>query len=356
MKHYMYVFIVFLWACSAAQPPSGTEQLTIGSWNVQNLFDGADNGFEYDESKNSEGWNSEKYHARLLGISEALKGNFEPDILVLFEVENENVIRDLAENCGDSYLWTFFAGAPESPIGFGVLSKIPLIETRTHTIHFPDGSIPRPVAEVWADTGSGPLVILACHWKSKSGGERKTEALRRLGAALVVRRLEEIAAENPEIPVIVAGDLNENHDEFTRIEAAYLSALLPDTGEAAKMVPKAQRSPRPGFQDFLVLSGLKPPQAEFFPGTGGVVYSPWLENEDELQGSYYYKGSLETIDHFLLNAAVFNRQGWYYENFRVLAEPPFSNDAGHPRPYNLRTGNGLSDHLPIMLILSRVQP
>ena len=354
MKHIFYriyalALILYLLGCSATQAPTGSEQLTIASWNVQNLFDGSDNGFEYDEFKNSAGWNDEKYRARLNSISAVLRESFNPDILAVTEVENAAVIQDLAESCGKDYLWTFFTGDPDNSIGLGVLSKLPLIETRAHSVHFPDGSIPRPVAEVWVDTGAGPLVLLVCHWKSKRDGERKTEALRQAGAALVARRLGEISVESPETPVIILGDLNENYDEFTRIEAAYLSALLPDTDEAVAFIPKIPVSPRPGFQDFLVISSEKPPRTDFFAETAGVVYSPWPE--EELLGSYYYRDSWETIDHFLLNAALFNRRGWNYERFRVHAEPPFTNADGQPHAYNPRTGNGLSDHLPIVLIL-----
>ncbi|MDR0447429.1 MAG: endonuclease/exonuclease/phosphatase family protein [Treponema sp.] len=353
------VLFVSLWACSAAKPEPGAEQLIIASWNVQNLFDGLDNGFEYDEFKNSEGWNEEKYRARLNSITGAMKGDggFNPDILALIEVENSGVVRDLAEAMG--FLYTFFAGFPESSMGMGILSKLPLTGTRVHSYHSSDGSIPRPVAEVWAETQSGPLALLVCHWKSKLGGEKNTEALRRAGAALVVRRLLEIDAERPGTPVIIMGDLNENHNEFDRIEGTYRCALFPDTSEAAMLAGNNRINLRPGFQDFLVLSNQKPPRAYFFSGTGpvpeisGLVYSPWMEREENSPGSFFYKDTWETIDHFLLNAALFGNQGWEYKHFLVLAEPPFANGEGRPRTYNPKTGNGLSDHFPIILVLNK---
>ena len=370
---YTAVLVLFLWGCSAFEPETKAERLVIASWNVQNLFDGSDNGFEYDEFKNSAGWNEEKYRARLNGIIGALKSDsLNPDILALIEVENAAVIQDLAECSNLGYYWTFFASAPDSPVGMGVLSRLPLTETRVHSIHSSEGSIPRPVAEVWADTGSGPLVLMVCHWKSKLGGERKTEALRRSAAALIVRRLGEIAVKNPEIPVIILGDLNENYDEFIRIGKAYPCALLPDTGEAAALIQKVPtRSASSGFGDFLVLSGQKPPRTDHFSETTAALYSPWLEMEKSLgdresswqggshqenQGSFYYKDTWETIDHFLINAALFTQRitsGWEYGQFRVLAEPPFTNGAGLPYSYNPRTCSGLSDHLPIVLILNR---
>ncbi|MCL1812269.1 MAG: endonuclease/exonuclease/phosphatase family protein [Treponema sp.] len=375
---YVLFLILLLSGCSFAQSETSANHLTIVSWNVQNLFDGTDNGFEYDEFKNGTGWNSEKYQARLQSITAALKGDsrLNPDILALIEVENEGVILDLADSSCLNYKWSFFAGTPvypadtwqdddsfqSVPIGMGVLSALPFIETRVHSFHLENSSIPRPVAEVWVDTGSGPLVLLVCHWKSKLGGEKKTESLRRAGSALIARRLAEIEAERAGTPVIILGDLNENYDEFSRIGAAYPCALLPDTEEAAALIQKAPAGVRSDFRDFLVLSREKPPKPNFFTASGTSVYSPWYELEEGLletqsnsAGSYYYKDEWETIDHFLLNSALFNGHELSYGYFRVLSEPPFANAAGHPNTYNPRTGNGLSDHLPIVLILNKRQ-
>jgi hypothetical protein len=82
-----------------------------------------------------------------------------------------------------------------------------------------------------------------------------------------------------------------------------------------------------------------------------VVYSPWLDYPED-KGSYYYKDEWETIDHFLLNNALFDQQGWEYESFTAFAQPPFTKSSGVPYPYNPKTGNGLSDHLPIVLNLA----
>jgi len=357
--------LVFLtWNCTTGktETESPAERLTIVSWNVLALFDGNDNGFEYTEYKGDAGWNNEKYQARLNEISGVITDNLNPDILALVEVENYGVMKDLAEQPKMDYPWFFFAGAQNSSLGVGVLSRFPLIETKAHSVHFTQGSIPRPVAEVRVDTQSGPLVLLVCHWKSKSGGAKKTEFVRRAAAGIVTRRIEEIAAEDPAIPVIVLGDLNENHDEFARTGGAYICALLPDTDEAAELAAALPGGLRPGglgqdghrpeVRDFLVISGQKPPEAVFF--NGAAVYSPWLDYSGS-QGSYHYKGNWETIDHFLLNRALFDEQGWEYENFNTVSDPPFTKTSGIPYPYNPKTGNGLSDHLPIVLTLYQGQ-
>jgi endonuclease/exonuclease/phosphatase family metal-dependent hydrolase len=357
--------LLWLWGCSPE--PKTAERLVIASWNVEALFDGSDGGHEYGEYTKDAGWTEEKYRARLNVIAGAVRGSGDEglgaDILALIEVENLNVLRDLAEMPGMDYRWAFFAGAPEGATGVGVLSRFPLGETRAHSAHSAAGAVPRPAAEVRVDTGAGPLVLLVCHWKSKLGGDKKTEPLRRSGAAIIARRLEELAAAEPEAPVIVLGDLNENNDEFDRIAGAWPCALLPDSAEAADL-DRSRGGNRGGsrdgnhsgpLRDFLVLSGRKPPEAGFFPGVP-ALYSPWLEDSPFAefgQGSYYYKDSWETIDHFLLSAALFDGRGWEYGSFRAAAEPPFTGASGTPQGYEPRTGNGLSDHLPLVLYLER---
>ncbi|MDR0599715.1 MAG: endonuclease/exonuclease/phosphatase family protein [Treponema sp.] len=354
------------------ESPQG-EGLRVVSWNLQALFDGADDGHEYGEYRPDTGWTAEKYQARLNAIAGAIKGSEEnsgldPDILALIEVENPGVLADLADLAGPEYRWSFFAAAPGAAIGLGALSRFPIIETRAHSAAVDGENAPRPVAEIRVEHGKEPLVFLICHWKSKLGGEKKTETARRAAAAIISRRLDELAAAEPGLPVIIMGDLNENHDEFLRAGGAYLTALIPGDDEVAAAAvsgktaagrtwttPAAPVRPRPNFRDFLTLSGERPPRSEFLEGP--ALYSPWMdgrETEEAARGSYHYKDAWETIDHFLLNAAFFDETGWEYGNFSTPEDPPFRNDQGIPRAYNPRTGSGLSDHLPIILTLDKV--
>jgi hypothetical protein len=203
------------------------------------------------------------------------------------------------------------------------------------------------------------VVLLACHWKSKLGGAEETAAQRRAAAAVVNRLLAELAAETPRLPVIVLGDLNENHDEAERVGGAYPCALTsesaapdPDEADAARTAGSARRgngrynpgSPRAGFRGCLVLSGRPPAENG---DNAPVLYSPWMAGDWSGSGSYFYGGEWETIDHLLFDAACFDGAGWDFGDFGVIAAPPFTGDGGTPDTYNPRTGNGLSDHLPL---------
>ncbi|MDR2144673.1 MAG: endonuclease/exonuclease/phosphatase family protein [Treponema sp.] len=346
--------------CSiAASEPEATDSIFLASWNVQALFDGKDSGREYAEYRASSGWTEEKYRARITGIAEAVKTlgdsdditepkNKAPDIIAFIEIENEKIIEDIA--AAANYHWTFFASSPGAALGLGLASRFPISGTKTHSAHFEGTEVPRPVVEIWIDVEGRTLVLMVCHWKSKLGGDRETEAARKAEAAIIARRLSEIQTEDAGIPVIVMGDLNENADEFTR--TAYPCALMPDSEEAAECIRETGSSARPGFQDFLVISGNRPPRTDYLDGVNAaaVLYSPWTDETGS--GSYYYNEQWETIDHFLFNGAAFDENGWDFAGFRVASAYPFSGENGSPNAYVPWTGNGLSDHLPLLAWLN----
>jgi endonuclease/exonuclease/phosphatase family metal-dependent hydrolase len=341
------------------------EKLDILVWNVQALFDGEESGSEYADYGETAGWSAEKYAARLTSIARGISqvpAGF-PDILALVEIENPRTLQDLAGNLaslgGDKarYRYSFFANVSGMSLGVGVLSKFPLSRQAAHSFSAELEASPRPVAEVWVEAGGAPLALLVCHWKSKLGGDEETEGQRRASARLILRRLREIAAETPDAPVLVMGDLNENHDEYYRQAGRYLCALLPDDPRAAQdagLYRDSGAEARQVQEDFLVLSGLKPPRSSYFVEGTTVLYSPW--GRELKGGSYFYSNEWETIDHFLLGPALFDGRGWELNDGETLDMEPFVNTQGTPNLYNARTGGGLSDHLPLYLSLKRLSP
>jgi endonuclease/exonuclease/phosphatase family metal-dependent hydrolase len=332
--------------------------------NRQALFDGEENGAEYEEYLESAGWSGEKYSARLNAIARGIDHIEQgaPDILGLVEVENAQVLEDLTQGALQKYgyRWSFFANNPGASLGIGVLSKFPLTQTRAHSFSDNAETTPRPIVEVWVQPQDTPLALFICHWKSKIGGDEATESLRRASARLVLRRLREI--EPLGVPALIMGDLNENYDEFYRQSGAFISALIPDDPRAADFAGinddrgenEDPESSAPEKQmDFLILSRKKPPSTAYFGSEAVALYSPW---ENELtDGSYYYKNAWETIDHFLLNGAFFDEKGWDFDDCAVLNIPPFTNSRGFPDAYIPRTGAGLSDHLPLLLTLKSAE-
>ncbi|GMO38604.1 MAG: endonuclease/exonuclease/phosphatase family protein [Termitinemataceae bacterium] len=338
------------------------KKLSVASWNMQALFDGAETGSEYADYSKEAGWNEQKYLARLNADSDAIMqiGERGPDFLALIEVENQSVLETLGTEylakCG--YNYSFFTNTQGYSLGVGVLSRYPFTKKLSHSSNINGERIPRPIAEVWIEPDGKPIVIFICHWKSKLGGESTTEIMRRNAAKIILRRINQINAENQGTAIIVLGDLNENYDEFYRNSCEYICAIMPDDPQAAILtgfaLPAQEEEddaavlPKP-IQDFFILSSEKPPVSAFFDGASGVFYSPWsLEMQN---GSYYYGSNWETIDHFLLSPTLFDESGWEFDSALVVDTEPFVNSKNEPAIYNPRTGSGLSDHLPILLNL-----
>jgi endonuclease/exonuclease/phosphatase family metal-dependent hydrolase len=274
--------------------PIERDSIAIMTWNVQTFFDGTDDGIEYDEFRESAGWTKEKYRGRL-NIFAGVIGGMErkPDIIAMQEVESAVVVADLASALSaHGYGWTYFANIPGMALGVGILSRLPLVETRSHSVYVDGVLAPRPMLEAHvrseADEGSSVLALFVCHWKSKLGGDDATESTRRSSARIILRRISELMETDPDLPVIIMGDLNENYDEFYRRSGTVISALLPDDPRAAEFtsLPDFNDTGTAGIfnewqKDFIILSKSKPPSARYFPDGALALYSPWaaeLEN------------------------------------------------------------------------------
>jgi endonuclease/exonuclease/phosphatase family metal-dependent hydrolase len=347
--YFLLVLVFALSACSVTEPgvpPDESGVLTLMTWNVHNLCDGVDDGYEYAEFKQSAGWSAEKYMGRINAISAAI-GSLkpQPDIFMLEEIESNVILEDLARALPKNYPYSHFANNHGSAVGIGILSRLPLTETKNHSITINRDTTPRPVLEARVQTEKGDIILFACHWKSKLGDEEVTENIRKSSARVILRRIREINESEPDTGVIIAGDLNENHDEFYRQGANTISALIPDDSYCVKLSNVNVK----GQKDFLIITGNKPPAPVHFPQGSTTLFSPWMR--DLQNGTYFYKYNWETIDHFLISDHFFNNSGWEYEKVIIGNFEPFANSSGIPVPYNTKTGAGLSDHLPLILTI-----
>ncbi|MCL2180640.1 MAG: endonuclease/exonuclease/phosphatase family protein [Treponema sp.] len=341
--------------CAAAVPENGSNSkdrfINLMTWNIHNLFDGEDNGFEYDEFLESAGWSTEKYRGRVNAFCAAVGSiGVMPDIIMLEEIESIMIFQDIALSLNKGHEWSHFAINPGAALGVGILSRFPL-EARAHSVTVDADTAPRPVLEVRLRLDGEDIIVFVCHWKSKLGGDDVTERTRRASARVIMRRIRELRETEPNTGVITAGDLNENHDEFYRRSGTIICALLPDDPYCAQLTGCITNDGEFPFmqKDFIILGGNKPPEPLHFPQESVVLFSPW---QDELEnGSYYYRNDWETIDHFLISAQFFDNKGWEYEKTAVINFPPFANANGVPFSYNARTGLGLSDHFPLMMTL-----
>jgi endonuclease/exonuclease/phosphatase family metal-dependent hydrolase len=147
-----------------------------------------------------------------------------------------------------------------------------------------------------------------------------------------------LSSEEPRVSVLIAGDLNENWDEYARVGGLYQTALLPDSQAFASA--ETRRS--------LFVTGV-PKRARVDAGRV-VFYSPWSELEGA--GSYHYRRKWETIDQILVGPRLVDGKSLEYDSFSVVRPDFLLTSKGFPFGWSSDRGSGYSDHLPILLTLS----
>lgn len=332
------LILASLAACgSCSMEPKPGAAISLMSYNLMAFFDPVDHGGEYEDFKAAAGWNEEAYRRRLKNAASAVRGALPggPDILAVQEIENERALADLALELG-GYPYALMAKERSAVLSSALLSRYPVRSLRAHKALPPPGgpaSVPREILEAEIDLGGLGLTVFAAHWKSKLGGAAETEAERRAAAALLNALVAARLAAEPGAAVVIAGDLNENPDEYDRVGRAYPTALMP-----------AGAGPGP----WLLLAA-EPGGAST---AGTVFFNPWLADEGGY--SYVFQDERERIDHFLLSAGAAAGASLRFEGFDAGPPPFLVDERGRPLAWSTGSGSGYSDHLPVRLSLRRL--
>jgi len=338
------IFLLLFISCTACSLPFGDEkkpsEIVILSWNVQNLFDDVTNGSEYDEFNPDGGsWNSDLFYKRLHRIKDVLDVTLDdyPDIFLLQEVENLHTLNILNMEILDGYYgWQLLIEDDQSSVHTAVLSKFPIQSVSILETGFRGLYRLRPVTEIHIDLEGVEFVIFNNHWKSKSGGSAATEEGRIKSAQILTERIGKLVAEDDGRLILAAGDFNENHDEYKKIGRTYQTALIPEI----------ESVPVEWTDSLYVTSKGKNSHSD---GNRLVLFSPWYDVSS--RGSYVYKSQWSKIDHFFLWKSFFDDIGYEYDSFTVLKDSILLNDYNYPARWDNLTGEGYSDHLPILLKL-----
>ena len=97
-------------------------EISIATYNVQNLFDCKDDGSEYPDFKSSTSkWDCEAASSKLKRTRQVIDA-IDTDIIALEEVENEQVLKAFVN--GSEYKFIAFSKAKNSPVGLALVSKI----------------------------------------------------------------------------------------------------------------------------------------------------------------------------------------------------------------------------------------
>ena len=304
-------------SCNQQSYGDNDTSICIVSWNVQNLFDAVSDGNEYDEYKPESGWTQSSYEKRLSSIRTVF--GYLPlsreKVIVLNEVEGSNVIEDLIKTHDVTcmgFRWYACTSSENQSVQTAVISTMPIEHAYVHEVE--EGL--RPVLEVCLETDKGKIFILAVHYKSNLGGSEETEGQRQKGADVTAQIATVLERENPGCLILVCGDMNEE---------CWDERIMGPDGPL-----KATGSFSPGFW-----------------------YCFWKDQERSVwpNGSYWYSGSWRCYDNILVSASGSDGAGLELESCGVVFKGILRTADSKPAAWNRRLQTGVSDHVPVWIML-----
>lgn len=254
-------------------------------------------------------WNEARFSKKLQNVAKVIKSfdatNKGPDIVVLQEIENANVINKIVTKGLDKLGYRATAlieGDDERGIDVGVISKYPIAKALRHPLIMNGKKInTRGILEVHIDVNGKDVVVFANHWPSQSNPTQERIA----SAQILAARAK---AANADL-VIALGDFNT------------LSTERP--------------SPFDSLKDFIDAD----PEAR--------RYLPNLN-----PGTHFYKGEWSSLDHiFILKSSSIKAD---FKTFQIMNRPFMlkrDQRSGQmiPNRFNFETAEGFSDHLPLSI-------
>jgi predicted extracellular nuclease len=337
--------LVFLGSCASnAQQirykPEKTA--TFMFYNVENLFDTIDDPKTKDDEFTPEGskeWNSKRYFDKLSKLSEVIElinTNELPEFIAVSEIENEQVLLDLAKT-GKLKNYDYKAVHHDSNDGRGIdvgmlyrADAFRLTHSELIPIEIDASLIKYPLREILYINGmfenEEVFHIFVNHWKSRRGGEEQTEFMRVAAAETLRKKIDEITKEDPNAKVIIAGDMNDEPENKSLSET--LGAKL----MSSELQPK----------DLFNLMFMK------------------SINE---KGTYSYRGQWNMLDNLIVSEALMNTKKGYkvypdggqiFYHHKILYYNTKANDLTPNKTYGGDNYyGGYSDHLPVYFILEK---
>ena len=314
----------------------------IGFYNLENLFDTC-----HDEGKNdyeylAEGtnkWNAKKYESKLANMSKVLAEmgtdmlkNVGCALIGVSEVENARSLADLVAQpplAARNFKFCHVEGPDKRGVDCALLYNPRFFEP-TDVKLYPyvpklekdSNFVTRGFLTVKGTLGGDELAVIVCHLPSRAA----TSYYRELGAEQVRLLKDSLIKAQPQLKVIVMGDMNDDPMDLSMANSL-----------------KARKS-------------IKEVKAD-------DMFNPWWKTLEEGNGSIKYRGNYNLFDQIILSPQLLNTDDKKdYSSLKYLKHQIFSRDyliqqEGKYKGYPLRTFsggvwlNGYSDHLPTIVYL-----
>lgn len=339
------LFITGTAVCASGQPVfmtepqteiSGNKRFRIMFYNVENLFDTADDSLTDDNAFTPAGdlhWTRNRYYTKLNNISKviiALGGWNPPDVIGLCEIENRQVLSDLVRNTPllkFNYGIVHINSPDRRGIDVALLYNPKTVRMLDYTQHAvaAKGLKTRDILLVKSLLGGDTCYFAVNHWPSRSSGQLESEKHRFVAASLLRRLTDSLMTRSPNAKIVAMGDFNDDPTDESIVN--YLGAHVPGHSLSGTQLYNLTRIPGEG------------------PAGGTLKYQGMWNTFDQIMVSgtlLLAKTGLKTVpDSF----TIFR--------FGFLLEPDETYNGSKPfRTYiGFRYHGGFSDHLPVYIDL-----
>jgi len=320
------------------------ENINIAWWNLENLFD-AENASRDPQLKSKlkselKGWSAQvrdRKIAQLVRVIELMFDGQGPALLGVCEVENEAVLKRLAQSI-DIPGRAYEVISHESHDARGIDTSFIVDKNVLHVVSKDHQVVIKRSATrdlFWARlkvkaTGA-EFVAVANHWPSRSGGQYASEPFRMLAgethAYIVSNMLDEKQGGEKNLPIISMGDFND--EPFNR-----------------------------SMQEYLL--GTRDPGQVRFSRSGHMLNLMWPLMQGHDPGTYLYSSSWNMLDQFLVSyGMVRNDSDVRVDSASVAIFKPdiMRGKSGRARKFSRPSEkrgadqDGYSDHYPITVTL-----
>ncbi len=316
--------------------------LGVAFYNLENLFDTINANGSYDLEFSPNGarqWNGDKYWKKIRNMSYAISQMttkttpMGPAIIGVSEIENKSVLDDLvrAEAIKKWQLQVIHHDSPDRRgVDVGLLYNPRFfrpLNVTNHTLRidgYPEFRT-RDQMCVYGLLAGEKVAVIVNHWPSRLGGQEQSSYLREAAAALSKEIADSVWRTDPDVGVIVLGDLND--DPHDRSCAKVLGAK-----KDAKDVADAH-----GF------------------------YNPFWAVLDRGIGSLAYRGAWNLFDQIIISGNLLSKKqgGLKYWKCEVMNREFLRDTEGNRQGYPRRTFasgvflNGYSDHFPTEIFFTK---
>lgn len=320
-------------------PLPKNRQMTVAFYNLENLFDTADDPAINDEEylpASKLKWDAARYQAKLQNLSKVISqiGDEDgPEILGVCEIENAAVLKDLAATPllrRSDYQIVHFDSPDMRGIDVGLLYKKGVfrsLKAQSLRVTLPKADeLTRDLLHVEATLPNKELIhLLVNHWPSRRGGA-ESEAKRIIAATVARRLVDSLRTADPAAKILLMGDFNDEPENLS-IKEHLRANSAPDYAR-------------------------------------GELFNAFADQAAKGLGSHRYQGKWNQLDQIILSQGLLNakKKSWKYvansatafqKDFMIQQEP--ERYRGEPlRTYaGERYLGGFSDHLPVYVHLTR---